>query len=291
MSHFATIIKRNIYQQLDSCSNFRLPRWILSVSYFNIPDISATWPLAPFLRLLKSMERLNRNTWSLINAAGFSLILMHGILTSINFHGTNAAGLPDISWGAMEHSIQIWDVLNLNEEHVMPTNVQKRILKITQASLPPAYQARAFDVAKAVITEANRWHLDPMLVLAVIKTESRFNPLAIGRFGEIGLMQIKPATAQWLAGKMGMHRRINLRNPIQNIKIGTYYMARLRKRFSNTPYRYVAAYNMGAGNVQRLLASKTEPHVYANRVFKNYKKLIRSVPNVKKSSHEQIATL
>ena len=101
-----------------------------------------------------------------------------------------------------------------------------------------------------------QYAVDPALVKAVIWKESRFNPLALGRAGEIGLMQIRElaavdwSTSQGVIGfKMG-----HLKDPKTNILAGTWYLARLLKRYRTaddpTPYA-LADYNSGRSNVRK----------------------------------------
>jgi soluble lytic murein transglycosylase len=139
--------------------------------------------------------------------------------------------------------------------------------------LPAAYQSSAAEIALTLISESNRYHLDPIFLLAVIQTESHFNPLAHGRHGDLGLMQLLPKTGQWMAARLKMKGRIDLRDPILNIKIGAAYFAFLRQHFGSKGSRYLAAYNMGIRNVHRLLKEDKEPMVYASRVLKNYRAL------------------
>jgi soluble lytic murein transglycosylase len=139
--------------------------------------------------------------------------------------------------------------------------------------LPLGYQSRAEKVAFTLISESNKYDLDPLFVLAVIQTESRFNPRARGHNGEIGLMQILPESSVWLAHRMKLKGHIDLRDPVMNIKIGTAYLAHLRSHFGPVGSRYLAAYNMGIHNVHKLLAKDKEPIRYANRVLKNYRDL------------------
>jgi soluble lytic murein transglycosylase len=110
-----------------------------------------------------------------------------------------------------------------------------------------------------------------------VKTESKFNMNAVGTHGEIGLMQILPSTAAWLAPQAGISGKPDLRNPAVNIRIGAVYFAQLRKAFEGRPQRYVGAYNMGAANVRRLVASNTEPYIYAGKVLSNYKHFYREI--------------
>lgn len=95
------------------------------------------------------------------------------------------------------------------------------------------------------------------LVYAVIKTESEFDSSAVSRKGAIGLMQMMPATFEWLTDDIlreylgiGM-----LYDPETNIKYGTYYLSRLYNRFGDWDTA-LAAYNGGEGNVSEWLRDK-----------------------------------
>lgn len=142
-----------------------------------------------------------------------------------------------------------------------------------QAHLAPQWKGHARGIARTVITESAKYHLDPVFVLAVIKTESKFNPLTVGRFGEIGLMQIKPDTAEWIARKFNIawNGKKTLQNPEANIRIGLAYMNYLRTTFNGKAVKYVSAYNMGPRNVRRLFARNVKPAEYNDRVMKNYR--------------------
>jgi len=95
--------------------------------------------------------------------------------------------------------------------------------------------------------------LDPDLVLAVILNESAGKPDAVSRVGARGLMQLMPRTAEEVARKN--HVRYSgpddLLRPDLNVRLGTLYLASLRRMFHDDPYLYVAAYNAGPGNVQK----------------------------------------
>ena len=150
--------------------------------------------------------------------------------------------------------------------------LNQMILEKVQMGLAARWQYQAHAIASTVITESAKYRVDPIFVLALIKTESKFDPLVVGRFGEIGLMQIKPDTAEWIAKK----NRIpwagfkTLQNPASNIRIGMAYMSYLRTKFEKTPMKYVSAYNMGPLNVRRLISQNITPAEYSNRVMKNY---------------------
>ncbi len=143
--------------------------------------------------------------------------------------------------------------------------------------LPKKFQSQALDLTKTIITEAEAHDLDPVFVMAVIKTESSFNPMARGGHGEIGLMQLKPDTAKWIADQEDIfwHGPSTLENPIQNVKIGVAYLALLREQSSGYANKYLSAYNMGLAKVRRMYKSSKTPKEYSVRVMKNYKDIYK----------------
>ncbi|MDI6781443.1 MAG: lytic transglycosylase domain-containing protein [bacterium] len=100
--------------------------------------------------------------------------------------------------------------------------------------------------------------LDPLLVSAVVKVESNFQPYAKSPRGAIGLMQIMPETGKEMAKKLKIKSftASDLNNPEINLQIGLYYLARLKKQFNGDMYLVLAAYNGGSANVQKWLAEK-----------------------------------
>lgn len=91
----------------------------------------------------------------------------------------------------------------------------------------------------------------PALTYAIIKAESKFDPLAVSEAGAVGLMQVMPATAEFMRNYFDLEEG-DLFDPLYNIQIGTSYLLYLHKRFSSFS-AIVAAYNAGEGNVSRWL--------------------------------------
>lgn len=102
------------------------------------------------------------------------------------------------------------------------------------------------------------YDLDPYLVAAIIKVESKFLPGAISAKGARGLMQIMPETGRWAAEQMGLEEFSpgDLFDPETNIKIGTWYLNQLRREFNNDIDLVLAAYNGGRGNVRKWMQKK-----------------------------------
>ncbi len=169
--------------------------------------------------------------------------------------------------------------------------VNGMIYRWTRESLPKAYRDQYQAIAQAIIDESLRNDFDPVFVASVIVNESSFDPRKIGSVGEIGLMQLRPKTAQWIARyrklegleKLSSLRgdgKDSLRNPLTNIKLGTAYLSYLRERFDSHARLYLAAYNMGQGNVQDALEHKIWPKDYARRVMKYYINYYRQIPKL-----------
>jgi soluble lytic murein transglycosylase len=94
---------------------------------------------------------------------------------------------------------------------------------------------------------ATEYSVEPALVAAVIRTESRFNPNVESSKGAYGLMQIKPETAQFISrwGSVGG----DYRDPKTNIRMGTWYLGYLQGRYQGDERLVLAAYNSGVGRV------------------------------------------
>ena len=98
--------------------------------------------------------------------------------------------------------------------------------------------------------------IDPFLVKAVIRRESKFDPYAFGSHGEIGLMQVTEGAGwDWArAMKRRDFGRDALWNPQVNIEAGSWYLARALSRWTDKepeerlPFA-LAEYNAGFGNV------------------------------------------
>lgn len=102
----------------------------------------------------------------------------------------------------------------------------------------------AKEISSILWEQALKHNIDYHFVLGIITTESRFNINAKSYCGAIGLMQIMPKTAKYIANKYNIEYNENLYDIKTNIKIGVAYLSYLKKKFNN--YELVAAgYNSG----------------------------------------------
>ncbi len=91
---------------------------------------------------------------------------------------------------------------------------------------------------------AQRYQLPESLIRAVIHTESNYHVRSVSRAGAAGLMQLMPKTARALGVE-------NVFDPRQNIYGGSRYLRLLANRYGGDMVLVLAAYNAGAGNVEK----------------------------------------
>lgn len=108
-----------------------------------------------------------------------------------------------------------------------------------------------------VFTQAKEQGIDPYLVFAIMRAESKYVDTAESPVGAKGLMQIMPDTAQWIAKQRGMGAFDPdlLHDPRVNISLGCWYLADLSREFDGQLPLVVAAYNAGRGRVSEWQAA------------------------------------
>jgi soluble lytic murein transglycosylase len=105
--------------------------------------------------------------------------------------------------------------------------------------------------------------IDPNLLQALMREESRFNPSARSTTGALGLTQLMPRTAQEVALglKLGRVDPRMLHRPTLNIRLGAAYLAELLSEFEGSMVRAVAAYNAGPVAVWRWVRARPDEEV------------------------------
>lgn len=146
---------------------------------------------------------------------------------------------------------------------------QHVILSVNIAMVPNHLDKRAHRYLPLVRKAAQQYGVDASLILAIMQTESSFNPYAVSHSDALGLMQVVQHTAGLdvfrMKGKWGKPSRRYLLDPAHNIDAGTAYLAILQKSYlagiSNSlslRYAVITAYNGGAGSVLRVFAAKKD---------------------------------
>lgn len=122
--------------------------------------------------------------------------------------------------------------------------------------------------------------LEEPFVYAVIKAESDFKENAISRSGALGLMQIIPSTASWIAGEFDeKYSKEKMLTAETNIKYGCFYLNYLFSKFKDRDI-VICAYNAGEGIVKGWIDENgkldedkieyEETRVYLSRVRRFY---------------------
>ncbi len=128
------------------------------------------------------------------------------------------------------------------------------------------YLAPYRDQLKAAARQVD---LDEAWVNGLIRQESRFIAQAKSRVGAGGLMQLMPATAKWVAGKIGLKdwHWSQVSDVETNLSLGTYYLKHVLDTLDGSPVLASAAYNAGPGRARAWRADQVmEAAVYAESI-------------------------
>lgn len=116
---------------------------------------------------------------------------------------------------------------------------------------------------------AQQLDLDEAWVNGLIRQESRFIAEAKSRVGASGLMQLMPATAKWVAGKIGLKgwQWAQVTEVETNLSLGTYYLRHVLDSLDGSPVMASAAYNAGPGRARAWRADRRmEAAIYAESI-------------------------
>ncbi|MDO8674111.1 MAG: tetratricopeptide repeat protein [Dehalococcoidia bacterium] len=123
--------------------------------------------------------------------------------------------------------------------------------RLLQKLLYPTYYS------DLILAEAGKADFDPLLYLALVRQESRFDKNAGSSANAHGLTQVIPATGEWLAQQLKLTDFTNddLFKPYLSIRLGAYYLGSLLDQFDGNSFFALAGYNGGPGNVDRWSSS------------------------------------
>ena len=157
-------------------------------------------------------------------------------------------------------------------DYLLQTRMKKRtsglhiIYSVTINLVPNHLDKRAHKYLGMVRQASRKYGVDESLILAIMQTESSFNPYAVSRSDAMGLMQVVQHTAGKdvfrSQGKSGTPSRSYLFDPASNIDTGTAYLAMLSNVYlggidnpTSRRYAVITAYNGGAGSVLRVFSN------------------------------------
>ncbi len=243
------------------------------------------------------------------------------VVTMAGSRGTRSE-LPDVTEEVLDEPI-LEDQLDLGEADdieelarivadeavIEERNSQeiKRIMRVNLTLVPDHIRTRAERFQKYLAQNTERYDQDPALILAIIHTESFFNPVARSHANALGLMQIVPNTAgrdvfRRLRNEDGVPSPDLLFDPDSNLLFGCTYFDILTSQYIrgvNSPvvleYMAISAYNTGAGNVARAYTGNTnirQAAGVANGMSdqENYDHLIANLPYEETQNYLQKVT-
>ena len=149
-----------------------------------------------------------------------------------------------------------WLVRNLNDRELLTAAEIARRNEMYDRAIGAAdltvnvhdFSLRFLAPYREVLHEHIQEHgLEEAWVYGLMRQESRFVSSARSGAGAAGLMQIMPATARWVANKLGMksYRNKLIHQLDTNLRLGTYYMKSVLSQFDDSPVLATAAYNAG----------------------------------------------
>lgn len=163
----------------------------------------------------------------------------------------------------------------------VPLDRQARLLAAVDRVVPEADGEAKLVVVQEIDRNASIYGFDPLIILAVVLTESRLDLDAIGKFrsgaasGARGVMQIKLSTARPMALSLGMGEPTenDLDDPGYNLTVGVAYLLKMVHRYRDLRLG-IMAYNVGPGGVESALRGTGElPERYYRKVWLAYRRL------------------
>lgn len=169
---------------------------------------------------------------------------------------------------------------------------------VAAAYLPDLIYKKLYPLkySEYVLKYAEEYEMDPYFIYAVIYSESRFRPDAVSHAGASGLMQLMPASFDWIKSRLKDDRKLtyeeHIFDPEINIQYGTYMLSLLLGEFKDRDVA-VMAYHAGRGNIQSWLENekyssdgktihtipKEDTQYYVDSVNKAYRIYTKLYPN------------
>jgi soluble lytic murein transglycosylase len=130
-------------------------------------------------------------------------------------------------------------------------------------------------LTQVVYDESKKYGYDPLLILALILTESSLRKGQVSEMGAVGLMQVKPSVGSALSRRRGINWRgeLSLFEPAFNVQLGTLYLFELILKFKDVK-KAIIAYNLGENALKlRLKRGQNPPTYFLRKVLKKYEEL------------------
>lgn len=168
----------------------------------------------------------------------------------------------------------IWD--SMSKRDFADRGALTHILGVLKENKTGLGSLEELNLAQVILVESIAHRMDPLFVLALIKTESTCNNWSKSLKGAIGLMQILPSTGKELAAelKLKWNGDATLLNPYVNVRMGVHYLSNLKERFHDDTEISLAAYNAGPNYLASKIRLKEDvARDFIDKVLTNYEDL------------------
>lgn len=217
-------------------------------------------------------EKIKKEIEKAIQTPATKALKEDPVLNKVN---SKPVPIGDVLMAGIAMSTQVIAKLIDQAKTVVDQDSKGEYIKVTVKLPEAAKTGRVAQFIPAVKKYSREFKVDPALVLAVMHTESHFNPLAQSHIPAFGLMQIVPNSAGKDVQRL-IHKRNKapsssmLFNPDINIQHGCAYLHILNYRYlkaiknkQSREHCCIAAYNTGAGNVAKAFTGKTNVNTAA----------------------------
>jgi soluble lytic murein transglycosylase-like protein len=192
------------------------------------------------------------------------------------------------SWSRREQSrtlARLDSLANVRETLARTCQVRDILLEVTRSGIS---SREATLLAREIDRNARLYDFDPLLILAVVLTESGAEFDAVGHgasgtaSGALGVMQVQPATARTMAFALGKlpPTRSDLLDPSYNLSVGVAFLLQMIHRYGDLRLG-IMAYNVGPGGLESGLRGESAlPEGYYRKVLGNYRRLRKNSSRV-----------
>jgi hypothetical protein len=129
------------------------------------------------------------------------------------------------------------------------------------------------DLQEFVYHLSGSYNLEYLFIMAIIKTESDFDPSVVSNTNDYGLMQINQCNHEYLKNVLGIQ---DFLEPYQNIRAGTYILRKLFEKYQH-PNLVLMCYNMGENSAKRLWKNGVYNTDYSEMVLKVQKEYMKQL--------------
>ncbi|MEF8714280.1 MAG: transglycosylase SLT domain-containing protein [Accumulibacter sp.] len=195
---------------------------------------------------------------------------MPGVRRAQAFFRLNLRSEGSREWSWALRSMSDRELLAASEIAVRAGNYDRAIAAADRTRNEHDYSLRYLaPYGDQVRPAARNQALDDAWVYGLMRQESRFISSARSNVGASGLMQLMPATAKWVANKIGLKdfQQARVNDTETNVLLGTTYMRLVLESLDNHPVLASAAYNAGPGRARRWRAERPlEGAIYAETI-------------------------